>query len=259
LLKKESELGRKPHPLTALVRKVWATGDPERSAQEIMDEVNRLRPKGARPIHLRAVQSKLKPLRLDVTGFARGPWIPWADGSTPRLLVLNLVSNRLFGHSLRTDEAEWAILLEEGLGNLDAFVQLVIVREYAISDRISQIDGEATAYRQNLDDLLAHRPWEDDGQLWVAATSHVVNAPTVFSLNYRTSADSNIKDVELAASRNLRDWVESSLGIYKSGRTLPTPSILTWRDFVRGSYEKRSPEEIAAEWAGVSPNTGQLE
>ena len=251
--------GRPPHQLTRDVERLWIDSDGVLSTRKIWNRVNLNKPEGVKEIDLRIVQNIAARLRRDAGGISRRSWTPWDEHTTPHLLVLDLISSRLFDRSLSVDEADWAVALEDGVVELDPFIQLVIVREYAIRNRIAKILGEPSASTTDLDILLAIRPWDDGGELWELASITEVETPSLFSLDFRTSADVNTKDIEVAASRNLRDWVESSLGILRPYRDLSDVSQLTWREFIQDSYKNLTPEDTAAQWAGVSPDTGQLE
>ena len=258
-LTRTNKRGRPPHQLTPDVERLWIDSDGRLSTREIWSRVNLNKPEGVKEIDLRIVQNIVARLRRETGDISRRSWTPWDEHTTPHLLVLDLISSRLFDRSLSVDEADWAVALEDGVVELDPFIQLVIVREYAIRNRIAKILGEPSASTTDLDILLAIRPWDDGGELWELASITEVETPSLFSLDFRTSADVNIKDLEVAASRNLRDWFESSLGILSPARFLPNVSQLTWHDFVKDSYRNRTPEDTAAQWARVSPDTGNLE
>jgi hypothetical protein len=255
---KQRKRGRPSHPLTTDVERLWIDHDGNLRPMEIWKRVNKDKPQGSE-IDLRIVQRIIKDLRDKAGDISRRPWTPWNEHTTPRLMMLDLISRQIFDHPIRIDEAEWASVLEEGIAEIDPFIQLVIIREYTIRNRIAKIHGEPSANTTDLDTLLAIRPWKDDGELWAVASVTEVGPPSLFSLDFRTSDDVNVKDIQAAASRNLRDWVQSSLGILPPSRDLPDPSQLTWRDFIKGSYENLTPEDIASQWARVSPNIGELE
>jgi hypothetical protein len=252
--------GRRRHHLTEKVELLWAAGDPGRKAEEIQQWVNAKCPPGLDLIKLRTVQHILQGLKKNLAEKSRTPWSTWKNGTTPHLSTLNLISTRIFHRPLYLDEAEWAERLEEFMGDMDLLVQLIVVREYSTRDRIesvrSQLDSP-TSLTEDLDQYFAHRPWEDGARLWSAAIHH----PDVklFSLDFRGAQDTYVRDIELAASRSFHIWVKHSLGVLKDGINRPHPSTLTWRDFVRGSYEGKNTEEIAAGWAGVDPDIGSLE
>ena len=76
------------------------------------------------------------------------------------LLRLDLVSRGLFGRGLYEEEARWATRLELALQGLSVFAQWAVIEEYARR----HINSETPA-TDDLDLLLATRPWRDEGLL----------------------------------------------------------------------------------------------
>jgi hypothetical protein len=145
-------------------------------------------------------------------------WQPWVDpaldpASVACQLRLNALSREVYRRPLWTTEADWADRLRDGLAGLDLFVQLFVVREYALRDRVAIRFGEPRADTAALDELLGLQPWRDTPGAWLRPR------PSLYQMQERGAAGSA-----------LFDWlVRSLLGVERQAG-------IDWRGIVRVAH-----------------------
>ncbi len=110
------------------------------------------------------------------------PWRKWQpelwQQDAGYLLRLDLVSHGLLGRGLYEEEARWATRLELALQSVSVFAQWAVVEEYARR----HINSE-TPTTDDLDLMLATRPWRDEGLLErTARQAGVGSTPTIRTL-----------------------------------------------------------------------------
>jgi len=170
LARKNAITGRPRHYLANEIANIWLAKTAEASgpvpATDIHLELLQAFPKES--ISIRTVQGHVRELKKR---HGASPELPkvfwnWGDASPDALgvafvLRLNALSKAVYGRPVWTTEAAWASRLVAALHGLDPFVQLFVVREYALRERIAGRRGEPKADTGDLDDLLGLRPWLD--------------------------------------------------------------------------------------------------
>jgi len=222
--------GRPVHKLAPEIERRWkaakATGQ-QPSGKRIWNELKREYPRA--DVKLRTVQQHVfrlaekyrMPLRTEPPKIE---WQAWRDESLDSesaayLLRLNAVSKAIYGQNrpLWTTEAEWTVRLRVALDGLEPFVQLFVVREYALRNRVAVRIGETQADTADLDELLGRQPW--------SIGSRDAWRPT-WLFFYQMQEPG-------AVSSALLDWlIRSLLGIREQA------AQIDWRDIARAASER---------------------
>ena len=170
LARKNAITGRPRHYLANEIANIWLAKTAEASGPVPATDIHRelLQRFRKESISIRTVQGHVRELKKR---HGASPELPkvfwnWGDASPDALgvafvLRLNTLSKAVYGRPVWTTEAAWASRLVAALHGLDPFVQLFVVREYALRERIAGRRGEPKADTGDLDDLLGLRPWLD--------------------------------------------------------------------------------------------------
>ncbi|MBM3945573.1 MAG: hypothetical protein FJ317_08835 [SAR202 cluster bacterium] len=179
--------GAHAHQLKNVTRRHWeraksATPDHDVSARKVYStlgaEYPDIRKRTASALRHRLALPKLRTVQAWVKAWndegatlpPRLQWQPWTGDSDDAdtaayLLRLDFVSRTIYQRGLHEDEARWAGRIRAAVTDLDLFVQLFLVREYALVDYwASRVDNTNTRY---LDALLRAKPWRPEyGELF---------------------------------------------------------------------------------------------
>ena len=225
---KTAQIGAPLHPLTGAVQDMWVR-DQSATAAEIHRRMERTY--GTRCISSRKVQDIVRELKQHSVGenrprFVRAEWHPWESQQITSeeldfLLRLKLVKRACFRAPLHEHEARIAVRIRAAVDGLDPVLQFMLVQEYGYREEVRLIMGEGVPKTEDLDDILALKPWmSENSEIWDQARALGLGPKPGFyfgELPYMDDPEKLdpfywVRD-SLLPSDETRDWVNGRSGL----------------------------------------------
>lgn len=100
-------------------------------------------------------------------------WRPWLDRETPEqranLLRIDAVCQAVMERRLWKHEARWGVYLAATLASLSPYDQFCFTHLYAERQRVAYYGKQLEIHTEDLDSMLAYRPWiPENNPIWLA-------------------------------------------------------------------------------------------